>query len=82
MSCLDKQGHNPLPMLIAFMPSVADLVMDNCIKPEGDVEDEEYQVTYNFKYIDPHPDSIVCQRGPKIWYCNVSSTFKVSFRSQ
>ena len=72
MSCLDKHGHNPLPMLIAFMPSVAAVVMDNCVTREGDIEDEDFTVTYNFKYLDPHPDSAVCRKGPKVWYCNVS----------
>ena len=73
MSCLDKHGHNPLPMLIAFMPSVAAVVMDNCVTREGDIEDEDFTVTYNFKYLDPHPDSAVCRKGPKVWYCNVST---------
>ena len=71
MRCEDKHGINPFPRLVAFMPSVAQLVLDNCVKREGHPESPEFAVTYNFKYIDPHPMSLCCKKG-KAWYVNVS----------
>lgn len=70
MDCLDNRGRNPLPRLIAFLPSVATVVLDRCISRHGDPEDENYSITYDFKYIDIDPDSNTCRRG-KVWYTNV-----------
>ncbi|XP_067937028.1 transient receptor potential cation channel subfamily A member 1-like [Watersipora subatra] len=67
MDCVDEGGNNPLPRLIAFMPSIAKLVLDRCIQHEGSPEKEDFAVTYNFKYLDPSPLSHCCKDG-KIWY--------------
>ena len=45
MNCLDNKYRNPLPRLIAFMPEVALLVLDNCITRDGDVKDEDFTVS-------------------------------------
>ncbi|XP_067935402.1 transient receptor potential cation channel subfamily A member 1-like isoform X2 [Watersipora subatra] len=67
MDCVDEGGNNPLPRLIAFMPSIAKLVLDRCIQHKGNPEKEDFAVTYNFKYMDPSPLSHCCKNG-KAWY--------------
>lgn len=67
MSCFDKSGHNPLPKLVAFLPSVAEQVLDRCITLEGDPDSEEFALVYNFEYLDIHPDI----GKEKIWYTKV-----------
>lgn len=71
MGCVNKKGINSFPSLVAFMPSVAKLVLNNCVTREGDPESKDFALTYNFKYIDPHPLSVACKNG-KAWYVNVS----------
>ena len=74
MNCEDELGINPLPRLISFMPSVAKLVLDRCVKREGHPECEDFAVTYTFKYMDPHPMSLCC-KDRKAWYANVSTVY-------
>lgn len=71
MSCQDENGRSPLPKLIVFLPTVAELVLDRCITYSGDPSFEEYAITYNFKYIDIDPDAPICKKS-KVWYVNVS----------
>jgi len=75
MNCKDSYGINPLPHLIAYMPSVANSVLDKCVIREGSPEDKDFAVTYDFSYLDPHPDdNILCtKRHGKAWFVNVSA---------
>ncbi|KAF6019803.1 hypothetical protein EB796_021893 [Bugula neritina] len=72
MNCKDSYGINPLPHLIAYMPSVANSVLDKCVIREGSPEDKDFAVTYDFSYLDPHPDdNILCtKRHGKAWFVN------------
>ena len=72
MACLDSNHHNPLPRMIAYLPSVAELVLDKCIVTDGDPDSDDYSVTYNFEYVDIHPDS-EAMNGTKVWYAKVSA---------
>ena len=48
--------------------------MDNCMKcSRHKKEDLAYNVTYDFKYIDPGPDDPVCKKG-RIHLAEVTQT--------
>lgn len=71
MACLDKEHKNPLASLIAYLPQVAEMVLDKCITVEGDPERLDYCVTYNLEYVDLHPDDEAC-KARKVWFAVVN----------
>lgn len=75
MSCEDNNKDNPLPRLVAIMPSVAESVLNKCVTKEGNPNDKEYQVGYNFRYLyGPHDEHKHLTQRSLAWYCNVSVT--------
>lgn len=77
MRCLDRNNHNPFPKLVAYLPMVAEQVLDRCITLQGDPDGEDFCVTYNFEYVDINPE----QTTEKVWYIMVCVSQKALVQS-
>ena len=65
MRSVDGKGKRPMEKLIEVVPEVAEVVLNNCIEySKHPKEHKDYSITYNFEYLDVHPD----KRGAEIYF--------------
>ncbi|XP_077977549.1 uncharacterized protein LOC144433113 [Glandiceps talaboti] len=64
----DNSGYTSFNRLIEKLPNVAHTVLDKCVHySHSDKSDPDIKITYNFKHVDPGPDSITARKIGKKW---------------
>ncbi|XP_077977548.1 transient receptor potential cation channel subfamily A member 1-like [Glandiceps talaboti] len=68
ISHTDKAGYTTFNRLIEKLPNVAHTVLDKCVRhSHSDRSDHNLMITYNFKHVDPGPDSVTAKIIGKHW---------------
>ncbi|XP_070579659.1 transient receptor potential cation channel subfamily A member 1-like [Ptychodera flava] len=64
----DDKGFTSFNRLIEKLPNVAYTVLDKCVRyTRKDKQDPDLKVTYNFRHVDPGPDSVTAITLGKKW---------------